>query len=92
MRFKIKVYAKDEQIRNTILDWMIEQLSTEGEVSLHDLIRQYNDKVVIEDDDILSYWDVGWNVLDLLKLSKAKFDLNNLEIPGPKCRFWKYYT
>lgn len=92
MRFKIKVYAKDEQIRNAILDWMIKQLYTEGDLSLHDLIRQYNDKVVIEDDDILSYWDVGWNVLDLLKLSKAKFGTNNLEIPGPKCCFWKHYT
>lgn len=92
MRFKIKVYAKDEQIRNAILDWMIEQLSTEGELSLIDLIRQRIDEVVIEDDDMLNYWEVGWNELDLLKLSKAKFDTNNLEIPGPKCCFWKHYT
>lgn len=49
-------------------------------------------EVIIEDSDMLSYHDVGWNELDLLKLHKAKRDSVDLEIPEPKYRFWKHYT
>ena len=88
----IKIYARDEQNRNVILDWMIEQLYKKGDVSLIELLRQYVNEVIIEDNDMLSYHDVGWNELDLLKLHKAKRDSVDLEIPEPKCRFWKHYT
>lgn len=88
----IKIYAKDEWNRNVILDWMIEQLCKKGEVSLIDLLRQYMNEVIIEDNDMLSYHDVGWNELDLLKLHKAKRDQNDLEIPEPKYHFMKHYT
>ena len=87
----IKIYAKDEQNRNLILDWMIEQLCEKGDISLFDLHQYYTNEVVIEDNDTLSYHDVGWNEMDLPKLHKAKYDSCNLEIPEPKCRFWKRY-
>ena len=87
----IKIYAKDEPNRTVILDWMIRQLYNKGDISLIDLLGQYMDELVIEDNDILGYHDVGWNELDLLKLHKAICNPNNLEIPGPKCRFRKHY-
>ena len=87
----IKIHAKDELNRNVSLDWMTEQLYKKGEVSLIDLLRQYMNEVIIEDNDILSYHDVGWDDLDLLKLYKAKRDQNDLEIPEPKYHFMKHY-
>lgn len=88
----IKIYAKNEHNRNAILDWIIEQLYFKGEVSLVDLLRRYMNEVIIEDTDVFSYHDVGWNELDLFKLYEAKRDSNDLEIPRPKCRFRKHYT
>lgn len=88
----IQIHAKNEQNWNEILDWMIEELYRKSEVSLIDLFRRYYNEVIIEDDDILSYYDIGWNELDLHKLYKAKCDHNNLEIPKPKCYFMKRYT
>jgi hypothetical protein len=49
-------------------------------------------EVIIEYNDILGFHDVGWNQLDLLKIYKAKCNSVDLEIPEPKCRFWKHYT
>lgn len=88
----INIYAKSEANKTVILDWMIRQLYSKGDISLLDLLGQYMDELVIEDNDILGYCDVGWNELDLLNLHKAICNPNDLEIPGPKYRFRKHYT
>lgn len=88
----IKIFIKDECNKNVILDWMIEQLLVNGDVSLIELLRQFIDNLTIENNDILSYHNVGWNMLDLPKIYEAKQSLGNLEIPEPKVRFCKHYT
>lgn len=88
----INIYATNGYNKTVILDWMIGRLRVKGDVSLIELLNLHMDKLVIRDRDILSYHQVGWNELDLLKLHKAICDPNNLEIPEPKCRFWKHYT
>lgn len=88
----INVYARNKHNKTVILDWMISQLRLKGDVSLIELLDQHMDELVIRDRDILSYHQVGWNELDLLKLHAAICDPNNLEIPEPKCRFRKHYT
>jgi hypothetical protein len=80
----IKVYAKNKPIKSIILDWLIKLLYAQRAVSLVDLLRQHMDDVSIEDNDILSYHDVGWNLSDLIRLCKARDESDNLEIPEPK--------
>lgn len=88
----INIHIKNNCNKNAILDWMINQLYLRGDISLIELLHQHMDDLVIQDMDVLSYHEVGWNVLDLYKLDAAKYDPNNLEIPQPKCCFEKHYT
>ena len=88
----IKIYAKTELDKKDVLDWMIRQLVLNGEISLIDLLDQYMDKVTIIDSDCCSYYEVGWNIVDLDKILLCRNnDHNDLRIPYPKIWFRACY-
>ena len=88
----IKVYAENESHKGLVLEWMINRIREKGDFSLSDLFAEHGDKLTIEDKDICNWFDVGWNELDLGKIIFARINTNDLELPGPKYRFWKHYT
>lgn len=88
----IRIFAKNESDKDEILEWMIQELYEKGHMSLMDLLYRYVDVLRIEDNDVLSYHDVGWNALDILWLEITKRDRLTLEIPCLKCRFEPHYT
>ena len=78
----VKVYAKNEQIFNEILDYINIEIGIKGKVKLIDLYPRYRDKIVINDDDVFNYHEIGWNADSLGELVYAKRNLNSLELPS----------
>lgn len=77
----VKVYAKNEQTFNEILDYINIEIGMKGKVSLIDLYPQYRDKIVIDDDDVFNYHEIGWDERSLGELIHAKRNLDDLELP-----------
>lgn len=90
---RIRIFATNEQNKDTVVNWLIEQIIVKGHVGLIDLILQFqNNEVTIQDDDVMSYWDVGWNRNDLCDLFEVKHDTSTMELLKPKYRYWPHYT
>lgn len=71
--------------------WMRRMIIDNGHVSLMDLLERYIHQVSLEDNDFVSYHDVGWNILDFDVLFVDNHE-NDLRIPNPKLHFKPRYT
>lgn len=89
----IKLYAKTGRGKEEIIEWMIEQLNKEGELSLAKLLQQYRDKVrLINTDGFINYHSIGWNVLDIISVLNSQRNAESLELPRPKGGHRSRYT
>lgn len=81
----IKIYAKTTENKKQILDWMFEHLYLGHNITLLDLIARFENDLIIEDNDMLYYWQVGyWMCDDIMhELYTSKNNSHDLQLPSP---------